>query len=236
MSYKRQRLQESHIFTNQEDCSFNTPQLDDEYPSSSYGVLTQSSTLERNHNPFPTDSQCYPLFHSEASSSNTPLPTQNQHNHHPSASTSLSLVQDHVPPESAPSTNDLGFFINGHEATGQASYQRKRGRISYAYIDFGDKTFKCCHCMALFWVNERLTKSSQLHPRFSLCCLGGKIKLPRPPPTPHPLDDLLNNLLGRNPRCSANVFVPTTLCSLLHPWELILINQLTVSLAHMFSR
>uniref|UniRef100_A0A6N2MNQ0 ATP-dependent DNA helicase n=1 Tax=Salix viminalis TaxID=40686 RepID=A0A6N2MNQ0_SALVM len=131
MSYKRQRLQESHIFTNQEDCSFNTPQLDDEF--------------------------LHPHM-VEASSSNTPLPTQNQHNHHPSASTSLSLVQDHVPPESAPSTNDLGFFINGHEATGQASYQRKRGRISYAYIDFGDKTFKCCHCMALFWKSKMFRK------------------------------------------------------------------------------
>uniref|UniRef100_A0A6N2NFB7 ATP-dependent DNA helicase n=1 Tax=Salix viminalis TaxID=40686 RepID=A0A6N2NFB7_SALVM len=51
--------------------------------------------------------------------------------------------------------------------------------------------------MALFWVNERLAQSSQRHPRFSLCCLGGKIKLPRPPPTPHPLDDLLNSLLGQ---------------------------------------
>ena len=134
MSYKRQRLQESHIFTNQEDCSFNTPQLDNEYPSSSYGVLTQSSALERNHNPLPTDSQRYPFFHGEASSSNTPLPTQNQHNHHPSDSTSLSLVQDHVPPELAPSTNDLGFSINGHEATGQASYQRKRGSSFKTYF------------------------------------------------------------------------------------------------------
>uniref|UniRef100_A0A6N2NHP5 Uncharacterized protein n=1 Tax=Salix viminalis TaxID=40686 RepID=A0A6N2NHP5_SALVM len=175
MSYKRQRLQESHIFTNQEDSSFNTPQLENECPSSSYRVLTQSSTLQRNHNPFPTDSQRHPLFHDEASSSIACHSESN--NHHPSDSTSVSLVQDHVPPESAPSTNDLGFSINDHETTGQASYQRKRGRISYAYIDFGDKTFKCCHCMALFWVNERLAQSSQRHPRFSLCCLGGKIKL-----------------------------------------------------------
>uniref|UniRef100_A0A6N2MDD8 ATP-dependent DNA helicase n=1 Tax=Salix viminalis TaxID=40686 RepID=A0A6N2MDD8_SALVM len=159
MSYKRQRLQESHIFTNQEDCSFNTPQLENECPSSSYGVLTQSSTLERNRNRFPNDSQRCPLVHGEASSSNAPLPTQNEHNHHPSDSTSPSLVEDHVQPESAPSSNDLGFSISDHETIGQASYQRRRGRISYAYIDFGDKTFKCCHCMALFWMNERLAHS-----------------------------------------------------------------------------
>ena len=42
--------------------------------------------------------------------------------------------------------------------------------------------------------------------------------------------------LARNPTCSAEVFVPTTLCLLLHPWEQILINQLIVNLAHMFLR
>ena len=51
--------------------------------------------------------------------------------------------------------------------------------------------------MALFWVSERLASSSQRNPRFYLCCLGGKINLPRPPPTPHPFDDLLNNVLGQ---------------------------------------
>uniref|UniRef100_A0A6N2MI88 Uncharacterized protein n=1 Tax=Salix viminalis TaxID=40686 RepID=A0A6N2MI88_SALVM len=82
MSYKRQRLQTSHIFTNQEDYSVNTPQLENECSSSSYGVLTQSSPLQRNLNPFPTNSQRCPSFDNEASSSNAPLPTQNQHNHH----------------------------------------------------------------------------------------------------------------------------------------------------------
>ncbi|KAJ6350136.1 hypothetical protein OIU78_006340 [Salix suchowensis] len=134
MSCKRQRLQESHIFTNQEDCSFNTPQLENERPSSSYGVLTQSSTLERNRNRFPNDSQRCPLVHGEASSSNAPLPTQNEHNHHPSDSTFPSLVEDHVQPESAPSSNDLGFSISDHETIGQASYQRRRGSSFKTYL------------------------------------------------------------------------------------------------------
>uniref|UniRef100_A0A6N2MX73 Uncharacterized protein n=1 Tax=Salix viminalis TaxID=40686 RepID=A0A6N2MX73_SALVM len=157
--------------------------------------LTQSSTLERNHNPFPTDSQRYPLFHSEASSSNAPLPTQNQHNHHPSDSTSLSLVQDHVPPESALPLMILDFY-QWPRTTGQASYQRKRGRISYAYIDFGDKTFKCCHCMALFWVNERSHNQASVIQDSLFVVLAEKLNF-RPPPTPHPLDDLLNSLLGQ---------------------------------------
>ena len=51
--------------------------------------------------------------------------------------------------------------------------------------------------MTLFWLNKRLTHSTQSNPRFSLCCLDGKIKLWRPLPAPHLLDDTFNNIFDQ---------------------------------------
>jgi len=64
------------------------------------------------------------------------------------------------------------------------------------YIDFGDKTFKYSHCKAFFWLDERLARSTKTNPQFSLCCLGGKIRLPQPLSTPHVLDELLDPAFG----------------------------------------
>jgi hypothetical protein len=64
------------------------------------------------------------------------------------------------------------------------------------YIDFGDKTFKYSHCKAFFWLDERLARSTKTNPQFSLYCLGGKIRLPRPLSTPHVLDELLDLVFG----------------------------------------
>ena len=60
------------------------------------------------------------------------------------------------------------------------------------YVDFGDKTFTCRHCNALFWLQERLARSSKKNPSFSLCCLNGRVSLPAMQPTPPILDFLLD--------------------------------------------
>ena len=76
----------------------------------------------------------------------------------------------------------------------------------HEYIDFGKKTFKFCHCKTLFWLNKHLTHSTQSNPKFSLCCLSGKIKLPRPLPTSHLFYDLPNNIFGqKSKRSRANI-------------------------------
>jgi hypothetical protein len=59
-------------------------------------------------------------------------------------------------------------------------------------LDFGDKSWKCHHCNALFWHAERLARSSKKNPSFTSCCANGKIQLPAAPNTPQFLDDLLN--------------------------------------------
>ncbi|KAJ6861605.1 ATP-dependent DNA helicase [Populus alba x Populus x berolinensis] len=60
------------------------------------------------------------------------------------------------------------------------------------YIDFGDKSYKCNHCNALFWLQERLARSAKTNPCFTLCCNNGKVVLPAPQETPNYLDNLLN--------------------------------------------
>ena len=35
----------------------------------------------------------------------------------------------------------------------------------------GNMDVKCPNCSALHWMDEKLTNSSQLHPRFGICCL-----------------------------------------------------------------
>ncbi|XP_028804724.1 uncharacterized protein LOC114759678 [Neltuma alba] len=50
------------------------------------------------------------------------------------------------------------------------------GHISLdGYLDEGDSSYECEHCGALFWINERVKRSSTPeNPVFSLCCCNGK--------------------------------------------------------------
>jgi hypothetical protein len=52
--------------------------------------------------------------------------------------------------------------------------------------NFGRPTYKCKHCNALLWCEERLSSNSGTkEPSFGLCCKQGKISLPPqevPPP------------------------------------------------------
>ncbi|XP_019173546.1 PREDICTED: uncharacterized protein LOC109169127 [Ipomoea nil] len=46
------------------------------------------------------------------------------------------------------------------------------------YSDIGDQIYSCQHCGAMFWLDERVNKSSGVrNPKYSLCCSHGKIKL-----------------------------------------------------------
>lgn len=54
----------------------------------------------------------------------------------------------------------------------------------------------CPNCGALHWMDERLSKSSQINPKFGSCCLSGKVKIPtlRDPPR-----ELMELLTGDDP-------------------------------------
>ena len=46
------------------------------------------------------------------------------------------------------------------------------------YLDIGDPNYVCSHCSAIFWYDERLRKSVKAkNPRYSVCCVNGKIQL-----------------------------------------------------------
>lgn len=47
------------------------------------------------------------------------------------------------------------------------------------YWDVGDPIYHYSICKAWFWCDERLTASSLKDPKYSKCCLDGKIKLAR---------------------------------------------------------
>ncbi|GJY99326.1 ATP-dependent DNA helicase PIF1-like protein [Tanacetum coccineum] len=62
-----------------------------------------------------------------------------------------------------------------------------------SYHNIGSPSYKCAHCNATMWYEERVNKGSRsVNPSFSLCCKEGKIRLPKFNLTPQPLHNLLN--------------------------------------------
>lgn len=62
------------------------------------------------------------------------------------------------------------------------------------YKDDDDLTNKCIKCGALFWYNERVSKSRNARiPVFTMCCMRGKIQLPVLQQPPEFLQGLLTN-------------------------------------------
>ncbi|CAG8667848.1 8087_t:CDS:2, partial [Diversispora eburnea] len=62
---------------------------------------------------------------------------------------------------------------------------RAREQTETVQHNLGDMNVECIYCSALHWLDERLTSSSKIHPKFGTCCLQGKVVLPilqDPPP------------------------------------------------------
>jgi hypothetical protein len=59
--------------------------------------------------------------------------------------------------------------------------------------DCGEMDTICGFCSAKMWIKERLTKSTNNNPQFSLCCENGKVLLPNLPATPQELEVLSTN-------------------------------------------
>ncbi|KAK7300142.1 hypothetical protein RJT34_10977 [Clitoria ternatea] len=73
------------------------------------------------------------------------------------------------------STKNLLLFLNVH------------------ILDIGDPVYQCEHCKAFIWSDERLSKSkNSKNPKFSLCCMEGKVQLPLLKEPPQLLIDLHN--------------------------------------------
>nr|CAD1824599.1 unnamed protein product [Ananas comosus var. bracteatus] len=67
------------------------------------------------------------------------------------------------------------------------------------YWNLGDSTYACEFCGALFWYEERLEKDKRLtRPRYSICCMQGKVELPLLKNPPSTLNNLLHNKDSRS--------------------------------------
>ena len=59
--------------------------------------------------------------------------------------------------------------------------------------NFGTPSYVCKYCGAILWYEERTIKSKKpRNPKFSLCCMEGKVKFPLLRKAPHPLNELLD--------------------------------------------
>ncbi|XP_048634098.1 uncharacterized protein LOC106404100 [Brassica napus] len=69
-----------------------------------------------------------------------------------------------------------------------------RAKEEEDYKDDGDLTRQCLKCGALFWYNERVSKSRNARtPVFTMCCMRGKVQLPQLKEPPELLRRLLTN-------------------------------------------
>ncbi|XVF70625.1 hypothetical protein PTKIN_Ptkin11bG0178000 [Pterospermum kingtungense] len=68
-------------------------------------------------------------------------------------------------------------------------------------LDLGGPIYACSFCGAQMWYEERLAKSREgTNPRFSLCCIEGKVSLPSFKQTPSPLAELMDYRGGKKAR------------------------------------
>jgi hypothetical protein len=65
--------------------------------------------------------------------------------------------------------------------------------LASARWDCGKTDTICGFCNAKMWIKERLAKSNNSNPQFSLCCKNGKVLLLSFPATPQELEVLLTN-------------------------------------------
>ncbi|KAK5809422.1 hypothetical protein F5H01DRAFT_280754, partial [Linnemannia elongata] len=78
----------------------------------------------------------------------------------------------------APTVREFGNGLAAHKEQDDTVY-RTLGRMNVA----------CSHCGALHWIEERLRRAI-VNPRFSRCCLQGKVNMPAIEPPPAELQDL----------------------------------------------
>ncbi|KAF7807998.1 putative PIF1 DNA helicase/replication protein A1-like protein [Senna tora] len=65
--------------------------------------------------------------------------------------------------------------------------------FSHEYVDIGLPTYECEHCGAIFGTRTHQQVKKSKNPKFSLCCLHGKVQLPKIRDSPKILENLLVN-------------------------------------------
>ncbi|KAL6554020.1 hypothetical protein OROMI_019693 [Orobanche minor] len=71
--------------------------------------------------------------------------------------------------------------------------ETKKIKQKSEYFDIGDPIYECEHCKAQMWIGENVERAKLSTPKFSLCCLKGKVVLPILAEPPQLMRDLLEN-------------------------------------------
>ncbi|KAK1361134.1 hypothetical protein POM88_045608 [Heracleum sosnowskyi] len=107
-------------------------------------------------------------------------------------------ISDHDHPEKDCVEEDEDFV--GHPVIGSDSdedeviFPEEGFQTIPGYVSLGAPTAKCNKCNAIMWKEERVNKNVKRGtPEFSLCCAKGQISLPKAPPTPSYMMQLLND-------------------------------------------
>ncbi|KAF7808150.1 ATP-dependent DNA helicase PIF1 [Senna tora] len=97
-------------------------------------------------------------------------------------------------------TRNISSVVQNSDAVRRRPNQRvvneasQPDKLNEEYVDIGLPTHECEHCGAIFWYEERVNKSRNFRkPKFSLCCLNGKVELPKMRNPPETLQKLLLN-------------------------------------------
>ncbi|KAF7838994.1 uncharacterized protein G2W53_007476 [Senna tora] len=113
-------------------------------------------------------------------------------------SVDLSTTSDH--------TRMISLVVQKFDAIRQPPNQRvvneasQSDKLNEEYVDIGLPTHECEDCGAIFWYEERVNKSRNCRKsKFSLCCLNGKVELPKMRNPPETLEKLLLNNDARRP-------------------------------------
>ena len=84
------------------------------------------------------------------------------------------------------------FFLCFHFYWTCGASKLPNSSLGATYNDIGDPVWKCIHCKAMMWYDERINKDKQSkNPRFALCCGDDKIQLPLLEDPPQPMRQLL---------------------------------------------
>ncbi|KAL6584543.1 hypothetical protein OROMI_003832 [Orobanche minor] len=78
--------------------------------------------------------------------------------------------------------------------------ETKKIKQKSEYFDIGDPIYECEHCKAQMWIGENVERAKLSTPKFSLCCLKGKVVLPILAKPPQLMRDLLENRHDKSKR------------------------------------
>jgi hypothetical protein len=112
----------------------------------------------------------------------------------PSSPSNIASQSEYEPTASEPSTDDEDVFIQRRpqiirpqrgnipprqfgRAPGKKGLKPYIESRTLPKANIGAMNVACSHCSALHWKGERITSSSERDPRFTMCCLNGKVSL-----------------------------------------------------------